>query len=142
MALSIGVLVGGPLVRFDRSTADTLHAYASETPALTDFFHLISLLGSLEALALVSLLVAIVLLVRRYWSALAAWLAPCARWRSVEPAPQRSLRPALFRALTTSATWQAGLPRGRMVERRHHGLGGDAQTLCGKPQWQGKLTLN
>jgi membrane-associated phospholipid phosphatase len=74
LALSIGVLIGGSLVRFDQSTADALHTYASEAPTLTDSFHLISLLGSLEALVSVSLLVAITLLVRRWWSALAAWL--------------------------------------------------------------------
>jgi hypothetical protein len=74
MALSVGVLIGGPLVRFDRSTADALHTYASEAPGLTESFHIISALGSLEALALVSLLVAMALLVRRCWSPLAAWL--------------------------------------------------------------------
>jgi hypothetical protein len=36
MALSVGVLIGGPLVRFDRSTADALHTYASEAPGLTE----------------------------------------------------------------------------------------------------------
>jgi membrane-associated phospholipid phosphatase len=74
MALSVGVLIGGPLLRFDRSTADALHNYASEAPGLTDSFHIISALGSLEALVLVSLLVAVALLVRRCWSPLAAWL--------------------------------------------------------------------
>ena len=74
MALAVGVLIGGPLVRFDRSMADALHTYASETPGLTDSLHIVSVLGSLEALALVSLLVAMALLVRRCWSPLAAWL--------------------------------------------------------------------
>jgi undecaprenyl-diphosphatase len=36
--------------------------------------HIVGILGSLEALALVSLLVAVVLLVQRCWSSLAAWL--------------------------------------------------------------------
>jgi membrane-associated phospholipid phosphatase len=74
MALALGVLMGGPLVRFDRSAADALHTYASEAPGLTVSFHIVSALGSLEALVLVSLLVAIALLVRRNWSPLAAWL--------------------------------------------------------------------
>jgi membrane-associated phospholipid phosphatase len=74
MALAVGVLIGGPLVRFDRSMADALHTYASETPGLTDSLHIVSVLGSLEALALVSLLVAVALLVGRCWSPLAAWL--------------------------------------------------------------------
>jgi membrane-associated phospholipid phosphatase len=71
VALAIGVLTGGPLVSFDRSVADALHTYASEAPSLTDSFYF---LGSLEALALVSLLVALALLVQRNWLTLAAWL--------------------------------------------------------------------
>jgi membrane-associated phospholipid phosphatase len=74
MALAVGVLIGGPLVHFDRWAADALHTYASEAPSLTYFFHIVSALGSLEALVLVSVLVAIALLVRRSWSPLAAWL--------------------------------------------------------------------
>ena len=74
VALSVGVLIGGPLVRFDRMTADALHAYASEAPNLTGFFSSVSVLGSLEALALVSLLITVAFLVRRCWSQLAAWL--------------------------------------------------------------------
>ena len=74
MALALGVLIGGPLVHFDRWAADALHTYASEAPSLTDSFHIVSALGSLEALVLVSVLVAIALLVRRSWSLLAAWL--------------------------------------------------------------------
>jgi membrane-associated phospholipid phosphatase len=74
VAMSVGVLTGGPLLRFDRATADALHAYASEAPNLTQFFLIVSVLGSLEALALVSLLVAVAFLLRRCWSQLAAWL--------------------------------------------------------------------
>ena len=74
VALSVGVLMGGPLVRFDRSTAEALHAYASEAPGLTATFHIIGAPGSLETLVLVSLLVAVALLVWRCWSLLAAWL--------------------------------------------------------------------
>lgn len=72
VALSVGVLNGGSLVRFDHSTADALHA--SEMPGLTDTFHIISALGSLEGLVLVSVLVAVALLVWRCWALLAAWL--------------------------------------------------------------------
>jgi len=74
IALAVGVVTGGPVVRFDRSTVDALHTYASEAPSLTDFFHIVSILGSLEALALVGPLVAVALLVRRNWLTLAAWL--------------------------------------------------------------------
>jgi membrane-associated phospholipid phosphatase len=74
VALAVGVLTGGPLVRLDRSTAHALHVYASEAPSLTDSFRLVSILSSLEALALVGVLVAVVLLVRRCWLTLAAWL--------------------------------------------------------------------
>ena len=74
MALVVGILIGGPLVRFDRSTADTLHTYAYGASDLTNSLHIVGILGSLEALALVSLLVAVVLLVQRCWSSLAAWL--------------------------------------------------------------------
>jgi len=74
MALVVGILIGDPLVRFDRSTADTLHTYASGASDLTNSLHIVGILGSLEALALVSLLVAVVLLVQRCWSSLAAWL--------------------------------------------------------------------
>jgi membrane-associated phospholipid phosphatase len=62
------------LVRLDLSTADALHAHASGAPGLTDSVRVVGSLGSLEALALVSALVAVALLVRRSWSALAAWL--------------------------------------------------------------------
>jgi hypothetical protein len=58
VALAVGVLTGGPLVRFDRSTDDSLHAYASGASGLTSSLRVFGVLGSLEALALVSLLVA------------------------------------------------------------------------------------
>jgi undecaprenyl-diphosphatase len=58
----------------DRSAADALHAYASEASAVTESLQVVSALGSLEALALVSVLFAVVLLMQRRWSALAAWL--------------------------------------------------------------------
>lgn len=74
VALAVGVLTGGPLVRFDQSTADTLHSYASEAPNLTDAFRIISVLGSLEVLVLIGVLVAVALLVLRSWLMLVVWL--------------------------------------------------------------------
>lgn len=74
IALAIGVVTGGPLVRFDRSTTDALHTYASEVSSITAFFHIVSILGSLEVLALVGMLVAVALLVQRSWLTLATWL--------------------------------------------------------------------
>lgn len=62
-------------MRFDQSTADILHTYASEASKLTDAFHIVSILGSLEALALVGVLVAVALLAQRSWLTLSAWLA-------------------------------------------------------------------
>ena len=75
VALAIGVLTGGPLVRLDQSTAEALHTHASEAPGLTEFFRIVGFPGSLVALALVGVLVAVALLVRRSWSTLYTWLA-------------------------------------------------------------------
>ena len=75
VALAIGVLTGGPLVRLDQSTAEALHTHASGASKQTDFFHIVSILGSLEALALVGALVAVALLVQRSWLTLSTWLA-------------------------------------------------------------------
>jgi membrane-associated phospholipid phosphatase len=75
VAFAVGVINGGALVRFDQSTADILHNYASEASKLTDAFHIVSILGSLEALALVGVLVAVALLVQRSWLTLSTWLA-------------------------------------------------------------------
>src|SRR5215217_3068060 len=73
VALAMGVLSGDPLVDFDRPIADALHTYASGAPGLTNSFRVVSVLGSLEALALVGVLVAVALLVQRNWLTLAAW---------------------------------------------------------------------
>jgi hypothetical protein len=55
IALTVGVIIGGPLVRFDRRAAEALHVYASEAPCLTHFFRVVvGIPGSLAALALVS----------------------------------------------------------------------------------------
>jgi membrane-associated phospholipid phosphatase len=74
VALAVGVLTGSPLVRFDRSTADALHTYASEAPSVTYAFRIVSVLGSLEVLALVGVLVAMALLMKRSWLTLVVWL--------------------------------------------------------------------
>jgi membrane-associated phospholipid phosphatase len=74
IAIAAGVLAGGPLVRFDRWVADALHAHASAAPGLTDFVRVVGAPGSLAALALISVVVAVALLAQRRWSALAAWL--------------------------------------------------------------------
>jgi membrane-associated phospholipid phosphatase len=74
LALAVGIYTGGPLVRFDHSTADALHTYASETPNLTGLFRIVGIPGSLAALALVGVLVAVALLVQRSWLTLAVWL--------------------------------------------------------------------
>jgi membrane-associated phospholipid phosphatase len=74
VALAAGFLILGPLARFDRWAADALHAYASDASGLTDSFRIVGVLGSLKVLGLLSVLIAVVLLVQRRWSALVAWL--------------------------------------------------------------------
>jgi membrane-associated phospholipid phosphatase len=74
VALALGVSIAGPLVRFDHSTADVLNTYASETPNITGLFRIIGIPGSLAALALVGVLVAVALLAQRSWLTLAAWV--------------------------------------------------------------------
>jgi membrane-associated phospholipid phosphatase len=75
VALAVGVTNGGALVRFDQSTADVLHTHASGASKQTDSFHIVSILGSLEALALVGALVTVALLAQRSWSTLYTWVA-------------------------------------------------------------------
>jgi membrane-associated phospholipid phosphatase len=75
VAFAVGVISGGALVRFDQSTADVLHTYASEASKSTRLFYIVGILGSLEALALVGVLVAVALLVQRSWLTLSTWLA-------------------------------------------------------------------
>jgi len=61
-------------VRFDRSTADAIHTYASEAPSVTYAIRIVSVLGSLEVLVLVGVLVAMALLMKRSWLTLVVWL--------------------------------------------------------------------
>jgi membrane-associated phospholipid phosphatase len=74
VVVAIGVLTGSPLAPFDRSIAYALHTYASEAPSLTNSFRVVSVLGTLEVLALVGVLVTAALLMQRNWLTLAAWL--------------------------------------------------------------------
>ena len=74
VAIAVGVLTGGPLARFDRWVADFLHAHASGAPVLTEAVRVVGAPGSLVALALVSVAVAVALLAQRRWPALTVWL--------------------------------------------------------------------
>jgi membrane-associated phospholipid phosphatase len=62
-----------PLVSFDLAVANVLHELA--TPPLTTFFLIVTALGSIETIALVGLIGAVVLGVRRHWLHLGTWLA-------------------------------------------------------------------
>src|ERR671917_458739 len=62
-----------PLVSFDLAVANALHDLA--TPPLTTFFLIVTALGSIETIALVGLVGAVVLGVRRRWLHLGTWLA-------------------------------------------------------------------
>lgn len=70
--ISEDVLTGDPLVAFDRSLADYLHAAAS--PPLTAFFLAVTALGSLETIALLTVCVGAVLARQRMWLLLTSWL--------------------------------------------------------------------
>ena len=71
--LAEDVLTGDPLVRFDGAVADYLHS--SATPALTTFFLTVTAFGSVQAIALLGLLVSALLARKRRWTSLAIWLA-------------------------------------------------------------------
>ena len=62
------------MTSFDLWVADALHAHALGAPVLTEAIRVVGAPGSIVALALVSVVVAVVLLAQRRWSALAAWL--------------------------------------------------------------------
>jgi hypothetical protein len=48
IALSVEVQIRGLGMRFDRSTADALHNFATGASGLTDSFRIIGILGSLQ----------------------------------------------------------------------------------------------
>jgi membrane protein DedA with SNARE-associated domain/membrane-associated phospholipid phosphatase len=74
--LAQDVVSNDPLVSFDLAVATALHDLA--TPPLTTFFLIVTALGSIETIALVSLLGAVVFGVRRRWLYLGTWLAAVA----------------------------------------------------------------
>jgi len=71
--LAEDVVTGDPIVRIDPSVADSLHA--SATPPLTTFFLVATAFGSIEAVALLAVLVAAFLAWGRRWLSLWIWLA-------------------------------------------------------------------
>jgi membrane protein DedA with SNARE-associated domain/membrane-associated phospholipid phosphatase len=71
--LAEDLLTGDPIVRFDRALDDYLHAHA--TPPLTTFFLIVTAFGSIEAIALLGVVVAAALAWRRKWNFLVTWLA-------------------------------------------------------------------
>ncbi len=71
--LAEDVVTGDPLVRIDRSVADSLHA--SATPPLTAFFLVVTAFGSIETVALLGVLVAAFFAWGRRWLNLGTWLA-------------------------------------------------------------------
>ena len=74
--LAEDLLTSDPIVRFDQATATYLHSIA--TPPLTTFFLVVTALGSLETIALLSVPVAVVLARRRQWLYFWTWLAAIA----------------------------------------------------------------
>ena len=70
--LAEDIVSNDPLVSFDQTAAATTHELM--TPALTTFFLIVTVLGSIEAIALVSLVGAVVFGVRRRWLLFGTWL--------------------------------------------------------------------
>jgi membrane protein DedA with SNARE-associated domain/membrane-associated phospholipid phosphatase len=71
--LAEDVLTNDPIVRYDKAIAAYLHS--SATPALTMFFLAVTALGSIETVAAVGTIVAVILAWRRQWLFLWTWLA-------------------------------------------------------------------
>jgi len=70
------LLTGDPVVRFDRVVDDYLHSHA--TPPLTAFFLVVTAFGSLEAIAILGVVVAALLARGRRWVLLWTWVAAVA----------------------------------------------------------------
>lgn len=71
-SLAEGVMSNDPLVSFDETAATSIHRLA--TPALTTFFLVVTALGSIEAIALVTLVGAVAFSARRRWLLFWTWL--------------------------------------------------------------------
>jgi membrane protein DedA with SNARE-associated domain/membrane-associated phospholipid phosphatase len=71
-ALAEDVLTNDPLVRYDRAIAAYLHSLA--TPPLIAFFLIVTAFGSIEAVALIGVLMAGFFVWRRGWLYLGTWL--------------------------------------------------------------------
>jgi membrane protein DedA with SNARE-associated domain/membrane-associated phospholipid phosphatase len=74
--LAEDLLTGDPIVRFDRTLDDYLHAHA--TPPLTTFFLIVTALGSIEVIVLLGVIVAAFLALGQRWLILGSWLAAVA----------------------------------------------------------------
>jgi membrane-associated phospholipid phosphatase len=70
------ILNNDPLVQFDERVETILHERA--TPTLTAFFLVVTALGSLEAIGILGLIVAVIFGVRHQWLSVGAWLAALA----------------------------------------------------------------
>jgi membrane-associated phospholipid phosphatase len=66
-------LTNDPIVHYDRAIAAYLHSLAN--PSLTTFFLVVTALGSIEILALVGVVVAVILARRRQWLYFWTWAA-------------------------------------------------------------------
>ena len=74
--LAEDVVTGDPLVRYDKAIDVYLHSAA--TPPLTTFFLVVTAFSSIEAVALIGVLVAAFFAWRRRWLHLATWIAAVA----------------------------------------------------------------
>lgn len=77
--LAEDVVTNDWLVRFDHAVAIVLHR--SAIPALTTFFVVVTAMGSVEVLALLGLIVAVIYGLRRRWLYVGTWLAGLAGGR-------------------------------------------------------------
>jgi membrane protein DedA with SNARE-associated domain/membrane-associated phospholipid phosphatase len=113
--LAEDVLTGDPIVRFDRATAAYLHSLA--TPPLTTFFLVVTALGSVETIALVALVGAVVFGVRRQTLRLATWLAAVAGSAALDQLLKALFarpRPHFEHPLLSEASY--GFPSGHAME--------------------------
>jgi membrane-associated phospholipid phosphatase len=74
--LAEDVVTNDQLVRFDQAVAIVLHR--SATPALTTFFLVVTVMGSVEVLTLLGLIITAIYGLRRRWLHVGTWLAALA----------------------------------------------------------------